>query len=391
MADRDLDARIRDLRRRMEREPGSRSFVPLADEYRKAGRLSDAISALEEGLGAHPGYVAARIALARAYLEAGRIEESMAAFSKALSDDPSNLVAAKALGDLHLSRGESVEALKRYRRYRGISGDRRLDALIARLEEEVAPAQPSPGAAPPPPPPPSFRPTPVGLEGAAPPRLLTEPLAPALPGVAPPRSTDPHDISPIAYKRPSTGSIPVDSQPLGVPSRDQSLDALASSRGKDEEIITRKIRLPEATWPFETAGAPAGEPAPSPPEKTDAGPPRRTGADEPPRVEASEAEPTGRTLADLYFEQGHYGEALRVYEELLAANPSDHEITRLRDAAARLSAGPPPAERTAADPARQRRLAKIRLLNEWLDVIRTTGGDRKPGMGAGKTPGSAGS
>jgi tetratricopeptide (TPR) repeat protein len=107
----DLEAHIRELAKRVEREPGSRFFVPLADEYRKAGRLADAIATLEGGLTVHGGYVAARIALARAYLEAGRIDDSISAFSKALADDPSNLVAAKALGDLHLSRGEPLEAL----------------------------------------------------------------------------------------------------------------------------------------------------------------------------------------------------------------------------------------------------------------------------------------
>src|SRR5512138_630657 len=263
----DPEAHIRELAKRVEREPGSRFFVPLADEYRKAGRLKDAIAALEGGLEIHGGYVAARIALARAYLEAGRIEDSISAFSRALADDPSNLVAAKALGDLHLSRGEPLEALKRYRRYRGISGDRKLDALIRRLEEETSAAvRPTPEAATPPPAPPPFdaAPAPSPISDLAALSSVQELLArrDRPPSPAPP---DPHDMSPIFYRRPS-GPVPIPSEVAEPPSRDLSLDSLASTRRRDSdgEIITRKIRLPEATWPFETSSS-VGPPPSAPP------------------------------------------------------------------------------------------------------------------------------
>jgi tetratricopeptide (TPR) repeat protein len=368
----DPEARIRELQKRVEREPGSRFFVPLADELRRAGRLPEAISTLEAGLSVHTGYVAARIGLARAYLEAGRIEESMAAFSRALADDPSNLVAAKALGDLHLSRGESLEALKRYRRYRGISGDRKLDALIARLEEETSPpVRPTPEKVAPSPPPPGFQQGPVmdPLARAAALKSIEQLLARRDEPVSPP-PTDPHDMSPIFYKRPS-GPIPLPSETPDLPSRDVSLDSLSAPR-PEEEIITRKIRLPEATWPFEPVAPP---PPPQSPEAAAAGPPAARESEPPAEVAPDVAvEPSGRTLADLYFEQGHYPEALSVYRELLSADESNGELRRLRDEAERLAAASSPAGLPAGDPARRRRLAKIRVLNEWLDVIRNSAG-----------------
>jgi tetratricopeptide (TPR) repeat protein len=380
VADRDFEARIRELKKRVEHEPGSRFFVPLAEEYRKAGRLTDTIATLEAGLGVHAGYVAARIALARAYLEAGRTDESMAAFSKALSEDPSNLVAAKALGDLYLSRGESLEALKRYLRFRAISGDRRLDAVIAKLEAE-APAPPrEPAADSAPPPPPAFPPTPTEPAASlAPPLARMESLrASAQAGGLPqPRPMDPFEISGITYERPS-GPVPIASEALDVPSRDLSLDALGSTR--DGEIITRKIRLPEATWPFETPPAPAPvEPAPPPlpEEPCDSAP----AGGLPAPASASPKDSAGRTLADLYFEQGHYSEAVGQYQELLSADPSNEELRRLRDDAARRSAAPPPPPLPAGDPGRERRLAKIRILNEWLAVIRTNAGNRESRIG----------
>jgi tetratricopeptide (TPR) repeat protein len=359
VADRDFEARIRELKKRFEREPGSRFFVPLAEEYRKAGRLPDSIATLEAGLGVHAGYVAARIALARAYLEAGRTDESITAFSKALSEDPSNLVAAKALGDLYLSRGESVEALKRYLLYRAISGDRRLDARIAKLEAE-APAPPPRESTydSAPPPPPAFPPSLIEpVDSLATPIARMESLRASAAqggGLPQPKPMDPFEISGIPYERPS-GPVPIASEPLEIPSRDLSLDALGSTpAGADGEIITRKIRLPEATWPFETPPAPAS---------------------------AKPAAPAGRTLADLYFEQGHHSEAVGLYQELLSADPSNEELRRLRDDADRRSAAPPPPPLPAADPGRERRLAKIRVLNEWLAVIRTNAGNRGSGIG----------
>jgi tetratricopeptide (TPR) repeat protein len=368
----DLEAHIRDLQNRVDREPGTRFFVPLADALRKVGRLPEAIATLEAGLVVHPGYVAARIALARAYLEAGRIESSMEAFSQALADDPSNLVAAKALGDLHLSRGEPLEALKRYRLYRAISGDRRLDVVIDGLEGEASRAAGAASqAAPPQPPPrpPAATPT-ERVEPIVPPPELAQPF-PGAPGMASrARHTDPFDISGISYKRP-TGPAPLDAVEPEVPSRDLSLDAFAESRPQrdDDEIVTRKIRLPATMWPF--------EPAPPAPARAETAP--EPEAAEEPAVEPEAApepaavlpeEPSGRTLADLYFEQGHYSEALGLYREILSGDESNAEVLRLRDEAERRAAAAPPAELPAGDPVRERRLAKIRVLNEWLDVIR---------------------
>jgi len=107
--------------------------------------------------------------------------------------------------------------------------------------------------------------------------------------------------------------------------------------------------LPAAAGPWD-ATAPA-EPAP---------------AGEPVAAEAS-----GRTLAELYFEQGHYHEALRLVDALLAASPGDEGLRRLRDEAAdRLAASASAAvPRPLQDAGRERRLAKIRLLNQWLDAV----------------------
>jgi predicted Zn-dependent protease len=132
-------------------EPGSPVFVALAEEYRRSGRLSEALAVLQRGLARRPGYISAQVALGRVLLEMGRTDEAISMFSNALSADPGNLVSARSLAEIYLSRGEKVEAIKKYKLYRGLSGDRRVDGVIERLGRELAAGLEVPMAAPEPP------------------------------------------------------------------------------------------------------------------------------------------------------------------------------------------------------------------------------------------------
>ena len=140
MADPGAEARIRELKRRITQDPTSPLFMALAEEYRAAGHLPEAVRILEKGVNTHAGYVSARVALARAYLEVGRTEESLAMFSRALASDPGNLVAARSLAEIHLARGDRVEGIKKYKLYRALSGDRSVDEVIARIGAELTEA-----------------------------------------------------------------------------------------------------------------------------------------------------------------------------------------------------------------------------------------------------------
>ncbi len=332
MADLASQARIRDLERRIELDPGSRLFLALAEEYRKAGRLSDALATLQRGLLSHPGYLSAQVALGRAHFEAGQATEAIATFSKVLAADPGNLVSAKSLGDIHLSRGENLEAVKKYKLYRALSGDRSVEEVIARLEKSLAPPPPAPSAAAtagPVPPPPTFLEEPRG------PIRRTGPATSPV-GGAP---EEPFDLTPVSFEPPDfPGAAPV--APAPVP--------FASEAAPPEDVATRALRISEIL------GKPPAAPAP---------------AAEAPAAPSPDSEPQGRTLADLYFAQGHYAEALRIYDELVAANPFDEELRRLRrDAEARLLPSGIGVS-TSSDPAFDRRWKKIRALRQWLSVL----------------------
>ena len=113
MAQQTPEAKIRDLERRLDLDPGSRLFVSLAEEYRKLGRMRDALGALQKGLLAHPGYVAAQVALGRVYVELSASEiikkkQWLSALNDQVVDahrdeiDADRIVTARFDGYLHL-------------------------------------------------------------------------------------------------------------------------------------------------------------------------------------------------------------------------------------------------------------------------------------------------
>jgi tetratricopeptide (TPR) repeat protein len=378
------DARIRDLKRRLELDPSSRLFVSLAEEYRKAGRTADALITLQQGLRNHPGYISAQVALGRAYLEAGNVSESIATFTKVLTADPGNLVSAKSLADIFLSRGESVEAIKKYKLYRALSGDRTVDDIVLRLEKEIAPPAPRPsrsaGPATLPAPPTFFEETPAGLAARS---SRSVEIPDARPGIARP-AVDKFDVTSIKWEESTAGKRARAGSPAGLPLAKPAASDMPTQPFKLDAILAQSPFVdaeapapePFAAWPtpldevfseeavFPLSAEPLRNPAALPSERpTDRMEPRA----QPP---AEPAEPQGRTLADLYFAQGHYSEALEIYDELVTAHPFDAELKGLRrDAEARLlPAGSAPGA-GGAEPGLQRRLARIRALKEWLSVV----------------------
>ena len=63
---------LEQLRRRVEANPASIAFATLAEEYRRAGMLDEAIAVCQAGLRRHPSYVSARVTLGTALIEASR-------------------------------------------------------------------------------------------------------------------------------------------------------------------------------------------------------------------------------------------------------------------------------------------------------------------------------
>jgi tetratricopeptide (TPR) repeat protein len=98
--------RIEALRRRVEKDPASIAFAQLAEEYRRAGDYTQAITICREGLARHPGYLSAQVTLGRALIELEQFEEAQQELEAVLSVAPDNLAAIRALADIHQRVGD---------------------------------------------------------------------------------------------------------------------------------------------------------------------------------------------------------------------------------------------------------------------------------------------
>ena len=92
---------LHELERRVARDPASVSFALLAEEYRRLGRIDDAIRTARAGLQVHPEYVSGRVTLGRALLEQGNVAAARRELEAVLVLAPENLAAIRALADLH--------------------------------------------------------------------------------------------------------------------------------------------------------------------------------------------------------------------------------------------------------------------------------------------------
>ena len=94
-------ARIEELERRVQQDPASVVFGALGEEYRRAGRLAEAVEVCRTGLERHPSYLSARVTLGRALQTLGEVDEARAEFERVIVVAPDNLAAIRALAELH--------------------------------------------------------------------------------------------------------------------------------------------------------------------------------------------------------------------------------------------------------------------------------------------------
>ena len=139
---------IDSLKDRIARDPFSRAFLQLAEEYRREARFQEAIDVCLDGLQRHPTYHTARISLGRTYMEAGDFEKAKRTFMEVLELQPENHLAAKLLAEIQKKMGDLNAAAATYR---GILSYYPNDREVATLLQEAQrggspPAQTGPSA-----------------------------------------------------------------------------------------------------------------------------------------------------------------------------------------------------------------------------------------------------
>ncbi len=128
---------IAKLTERISKDPKSKLFVPLAEEYKKDGDIEMAIHVLSEGLKHNPGYVTARSILGRLLFDKGDYEGARKEFEEVVKAIPDNLLAQRKLGDVYALKNSKDEALLHYKIAAALNpGDEELSSLMAEIEAE---------------------------------------------------------------------------------------------------------------------------------------------------------------------------------------------------------------------------------------------------------------
>jgi tetratricopeptide (TPR) repeat protein len=420
--------RIEELRRRLDKEPGSRLFAQLAEELRKEGELGEAIRVSRTGLSLHPNYPSARMTLGRALLDSGDLPAARAEFEAVLRGAPDNILASRFLAECLEAMGDLGSALLQYRALlRLAAGDRQIEGQIRTLEEKLTPprrpaggppaARPAAPAAPPAAPaaaPPATRaPRPPGrgaqarpgappaaAPAAGPPPVAAIRSRPVAPG-PPPVNTDrtaqpleesfeleaPFDASPrLSAADPSllrplpldvtldgaidetAPTLPLFSAPRveAPPSVAGRQEAAGGGRGVPAAPVAPRHEPAVAPPPAPAVASPP-VPAVAPPSVPRSLPPPPPAPPAPPVVTPETAALSSSTLAELYFRQGFVDKAIEVYQQLLQREPeNERSRARLGELRALLAPSVPPTGVPAAAAPEDERTTRRRAIESAI-------------------------
>ena len=108
----DISMEIDRLAIQLAKDPYSKVFMPLAEEYGKAGMWQEAAGVLEDGLKLYPGFITAMVALGRAYDQMGQATKAKTILEESVKLSPENLRAHRTLIKIYTSQGLKELALQ---------------------------------------------------------------------------------------------------------------------------------------------------------------------------------------------------------------------------------------------------------------------------------------
>lgn len=346
---------ITKLTERISKDPKSKLFVPLAEEYKKIGDIEMAILVLTDGLKNNPGYVTARSFLGRLLLEQGDLAGAQKEFEEVVKAIPDNLLAQRKLGDIYVYEGKGKQALAQYRTALTLNPkDTEVASLVTDIEAGRDVTGRLPKLKPPPPPPPPPPPEPQAASAAAAPAMKdplktamgkkrTEPAHPL--GATGRAAEEPEEVLVVEPLEPESGAgVRVNSEQdlhaagldfLAEPIQDSMPPAAVEPAAQDfgtEGPLQFQPQQAQGTTEEELALS-QGEAVPEAPE-----------SDIPGGLEKKADDFTTDTLAELYIGQGFYEKAIDIYERMLADNPASRKLREKLDQVRAMAGAATPAE-----------------------------------------------
>lgn len=290
----DENPRIGELRKKLEKDPGSRLFAQLAEELRKEGKQDEAIGVARKGLEKNPNYPSARLTLARALLDSGRSSEARPELEQIVKSSPDNILASRLLGDALEDLGEAAQALQQFERTLRLSpGEKSLIEKIGDLKAKLKT-----------PPTPDLRPA---LAAA----VIAPPLPSALPEV-PAASASlalDRDLASGTFSPGSLNASDLQRHFAEVADASQAEAALVLPNIDDTVGFDQPKRLPSPVAELSSAHLQELPSVEMPPDD--------------PEMGAQTLPLTSVTLADLYLQQGLKAEASAVLSQVLKEEPEN--------------------------------------------------------------------
>ena len=94
------------------KDPESKAFIPLAEEYGKAGMWNEAAAVLEDGLKVYPNFITAMVALGRVYDQIDQQVKATAILEEVVRLSPENLRAHRTLAKIYIAHGQQDAAMR---------------------------------------------------------------------------------------------------------------------------------------------------------------------------------------------------------------------------------------------------------------------------------------
>lgn len=315
-----LSPEIVKLSERLAKDPTSKLFMPLAEEYIKAGMLEEAVMVLMDGLKVHPGFISAHVTLGKVYLEKRQLKEAKEQFETVIQASPDNLLAHKKLVKIYQEEGAIQQAIQSCRAVLSSNPkDEEMKKTLAELEarqRDIATAQ---------------KPQPQVI-------------------------TNRHDDSAKDTSSPVLEKETEQDVAASIPTKEKRADhAIELKEEKQDEIASaspnkgetgRVIELKEEEGSLEEIMNLMGQ----------------EGKVEP-AAKATEEELATESLAELYIKQGFYDKGVDIYQALFSKDPENKTLLKkLKDAIAlSRNASKTPVE---SDEAKAERPAPVEMPNK---------------------------
>ena len=312
-----LSPEIIKLTEKLAKDPKSRLFVPLAEEYLRAGMLDEAVMVLTDGLKVHPNFHAARATLGKVHLEKGQIIEAKAEFEQVIKTDPENLLAHRKLARLYKEAGQTDKARVSCQAVLlSNSKDAEMKLILEELdridqaerqkiEERSTVSMESDSVK-------------MQVEQTSHARTETsgEPAVmetPSGPAEAPPPVDSPP--APVELPSPSVGAAESGPAVVELKGPSQSLEDILGEPASVPPVTAEPPRVSESDIVRPSEPSLDEEPAASPPTE----------------------EITTEALADLYIKQGYYEKGIAIYRRLLSQDPSNQSLFKKLEETVELS------------------------------------------------------